>query len=320
LTTHFYTRYGVVEAVNGISFTLEAGQTLVLVGESGSGKTATALSLLGLIEPPGVIAAGEVWLNGCNLLELPKKQLRQIRGREISLVFQDPMTSLNPVLTIGSQLYETIIAHERISRTEARRKARELLARVGLPEPERLMRLYPFQLSGGMRQRVMIAIALALRPRILIADEPTTALDVTVQAQILSELRRLQREFNTAIILITHDLGIVAEMAEEVAVMYAGSLVEQGPALEVFENPRHPYTRALLRSVPCLGQKEKLVPIQGHPPSLLNLPDRCAFLPRCPEAGTECFGRKPRLQAVASGHLVACYRVVVEKMRGVRLA
>jgi peptide/nickel transport system ATP-binding protein/oligopeptide transport system ATP-binding protein len=182
------------------------------------------------------------------------------------------------------------------------------------------MRLYPFQLSGGMRQRVMIAIALALRPRILIADEPTTALDVTVQAQILSELRRLQREFNTAIILITHDLGIVAEMAEEVAVMYAGSLVEQGPALEVFENPRHPYTRALLRSVPCLGQKEKLVPIQGHPPSLLNLPDRCAFLPRCPEAGTECFGRKPRLQAVASGHLVACYRVVVEKMRGVRLA
>lgn len=309
LTTHFTTRYGVVKAVNGVSFRVEAGKTLGLVGESGSGKSVTALSLLGLIEPPGEICGGEVWLNGHNLLKLSKKQLRQIRGREISLVFQDAMTSLNPVLTIGTQLTETLIAHEKILRDDAWRKTFELLTRVGLPDPEKIAHRYPFQLSGGMRQRVMIAMALSLRPRVLIADEPTTALDVTVQAQILTELRRLKQEFDTAILLITHDLGVIAEMADDVAVMYAGSMVEIGSVQDVFKNPGHPYTRALLCSVPRLGYENKsLKPIRGQPPSLLNIPDRCAFLSRCAEAGTTCSGKKPVLQAIGPHHLVACYR------------
>lgn len=309
LETIFLTRHGVIKAVNGVSFAIEAGKTLGLVGESGSGKTVTSLSLLGLIEPPGKILSGEVRLNGSNLLSLSQKQLRQVRGKEISLVFQNPMTSLNPVLTVGTQIIETIISHERVSWTEARQKAIDLLTRVGLPYPEKLMKCYPFQLSGGMRQRTMIAMALALHPKVLIADEPTTALDVTVQAQILTELRRLKTEFNTAIILITHDLGVVAEMADEVAVMYAGNIVEYGGVIEVFENPGHPYTRALLRSVPRLDRKcETLEHIQGQPPSLLNIPDRCAFLPRCPVAVGECTGPRPQLEAIALKHMVACYQ------------
>ncbi|MBC7323874.1 MAG: ABC transporter ATP-binding protein, partial [Moorella sp. (in: Bacteria)] len=240
------------------------------VGESGCGKSVTALSILRLIEPPGRILSGEVWLNGHDLLKIPPGQLRQVRGREIALVFQDPLTSLNPVLTIGTQLAETIVSHEEVSRAEARRRAVELLFRMGLPDPERLMRLYPFQLSGGMRQRVMMAMAISMRPKVLIADEPTTALDVTVQAQILAELKRLQEEMGMAIILITHDLGVVAAIADEVAVMYAGSIVERGPVAQIFDRPAHPYTRALLRSVPRLG-KEELVPIGGQPPTLLNL-------------------------------------------------
>ncbi|MDN5366049.1 MAG: peptide/nickel transport system ATP-binding protein [Thermacetogenium sp.] len=309
LKTIFLTRHGVIKAVNGVSFAVEAGKTLGLVGESGCGKTVTSLSLLGLIEPPGKILSGEVRLNGYDLLSLSQKQLRRVRGKEISIVFQNPMTSLNPVLTVGTQIIETIISHEGVSRAEARQRALDLLARVGLPYSEKLLKRYPFQLSGGMRQRVMIAIALALRPKVLIADEPTTALDVTVQAQILTELRRLQAEFDTAIILITHDLGVVAEMADEVAVMYAGSIVEYGGVIEVFESPGHPYTRALLRSVPRLDRKcETLEHIQGQPPSLLNLPDRCAFLPRCPVAVDACDGPRPQLEAVASDHLVACYQ------------
>lgn len=309
LETVFLTRQGVVRAVNGVSFAVEAGKTLGLVGESGCGKTVTSLSLLGLIEPPGKILSGEVRLNGYDLLNLSQKQLRQVRGREISIVFQNPMTSLNPVLTVGAQMIETILSHERSSRAEARLMAIELLARVGLPYPEKIMKCYPFQLSGGMRQRAMIAMALALRPKVLIADEPTTALDVTVQAQILDELRRLQREFNTAIILITHDLGVVADMADEVAVMYAGSIVEYGGVFEVFKSPCHPYTRALLNAAPRLGGNlELLEHIPGQPPSLLNLPERCAFLPRCPVAVGECGGPRPQLEAVASKHLVACYQ------------
>ena len=316
LKTVFLTRHGVIKAVNGVSFAVEAGKTLGLVGESGCGKTVTSLSLLGLIEPPGKILSGEVRLNGYNLLSMSQKQLRQVRGKEISLVLQNPMTSLNPVLTVGTQIIETIISHERVSRAEARQRAFDLLTRVGLPYPEKLLKCYPFQLSGGMRQRAMIAMALALHPKVLIADEPTTALDVTVQAQILTELRRLQKEFNTAIILITHDLGVVAEMADEVAVMYAGSIVEYGGVIEVFENPGHPYTRALLRSVPRLDRKcETLEHIQGQPPSLLNIPDRCAFLPRCPVAVGECSGPRPRLEAVASKHMVACYQACKVRAR-----
>ncbi|MCL6449545.1 MAG: ABC transporter ATP-binding protein [Armatimonadetes bacterium] len=308
LSTYFYTRYGVIKAVNGASFTVAAGKTLGLVGESGCGKSVTALSILRLIEPPGRICSGEVWLNGCDLLKIPPRQLRQVRGREIALVFQDPLTSLNPVLTIGTQLAETIDSHEEISRAEARRRAVELLFRLGLPDPERLMRLYPFQLSGGMRQRVMVAMALALRPKVLIADEPTTALDVTVQAQILAELKRLQEELGMAIVLITHDLGVVAAMTDEVAVMYAGTIVEHGPVAEVFDRPAHPYTRALLRSVPRLG-REELAPVEGQPPSLLNLPAHCAFLPRCLQAGAACRGEKPELREIGPGHAAACHRL-----------
>ncbi len=308
-----------VKAVDGVSFSLKAGKVLGIVGESGCGKTVTSLSLLGLIEPPGKILSGEVWLDGRNLLELSPNQLRKIRGKEISLVFQNPMSSLNPVLTIGTQLIETIISHEDVSSKEARKRAVELLGKVGLPHPEKFMKRYPFQLSGGMRQRVMIAIALALHPRVLIADEPTTALDVTVQAQILSELCRLQKEFNTAIILISHDLGVVAGMADEVAVMYAGSIVEYGPVEDIFDNPRHPYTRALLNSVPHLDKKGRILePVRGQPPSLLNLPDQCAFLPRCSQVAEECSHGKPSLREISPGHLVACYRAErrQEKERG----
>lgn len=316
LTVHFRTRRGVIKAVDGVSFSVEAGKTLALVGESGCGKSVTSLSLLGLIEPPGKILTGEVRLNGYNLLSLSPKQLRQVRGKDISLVFQNPMTSLNPVLSVGTQIIETIVSHERVSRAAARQRTIDLLTRVGLPYPEKIMKCYPFQLSGGMRQRAMIAMALTLHPKVLIADEPTTALDVTVQAQILSEMRRLQAEFNTAIILITHDLGVVAEMADEVAVMYAGSLVEIGGVIEVFNKPGHPYTRALLRSVLRLDSKgETLEPIQGQPPSLLNLPNRCAFLPRCPLAGGECGGPRPRLKPAAPKHMVACHQACTMQTR-----
>ncbi|MBV1770173.1 MAG: ABC transporter ATP-binding protein, partial [Candidatus Desulforudis sp.] len=281
LATCFTGSAGVVKAVNGVTFAVKAGQTLGVVGESGCGKSVMCLSLVGLIGPPGRIVSGEVWLNGQDLLQLSPKEIRRVRGREIALVFQDPMTSLNPILTVGTQLTETIVSHEEVSKAEARRRALELLARVGLPDPERLMRRYPFQLSGGMCQRVMIAMALSLQPKVLIADEPTTALDVTVQAQILAELKRLQKELGMAIVLITHDLGVVAAMADEVAVMYAGSIVEYGPTVEIFASPGHPYTRALLRSVPRLGGEEELAPIEGQPPTLLNPPGYCAFLPRC---------------------------------------
>lgn len=314
LSTRFLTRRGEIRAVNGMSFQIIAGETLGLVGESGSGKTVTALSLVGLIDPPGEICTGEVWFDGRNLLALRRKQLREIRGREISFVFQDPLASLNPVLTIGTQMMEMVMAHEQVTREYARRRAVDMLGRVGLPDPGKLLHRYPFQLSGGMRQRVMIAMALSLHPRLLIADEPTTALDVTVQAQILFELRRLKREFGTSILLITHDLGVVAELADRVAVMYAGSIVEMGRIADIFENPAHPYTRALLRSVPRLSRRSGfLEPVKGQPPSMLNLPDYCAFLPRCPQAKSVCYEGKPQLQALGHNHLVACYCARAER-------
>jgi oligopeptide/dipeptide ABC transporter ATP-binding protein len=308
LTTRFTTPYGVVKAVNGVSFSVKAGQTLGIVGESGCGKSVTALSLLGLIEPPGKITGGEVLLNGYDVLKLSGEQLRRVRGSEISMVFQDPMTSLNPVLTVGRQVTESILAHQSISKEKAYQRALELLAKVGLPHPEKFYRRYPFQLSGGQRQRVMIAMALSLTPKVLIADEPTTALDVTVQAQILGELTRLKKEFNTGIVLITHDLGVIAETADDVAVMYAGSIVEYGPVLDIFENPGHPYTRALLHSVPRLGGGgETLEPIRGQPPDPLDLPGYCAFAPRCPQVSRKCREGLPTLKTISPGHLAACH-------------
>lgn len=311
LHTVFNTPAGVVQAVNGVSFTLEEGRTLGIVGESGCGKSVMAHSLLRLVDPPGLISRGQVRLNGYNLLALSNEQLRRVRGAEMAMVFQDPMTSLNPVLTVGKQVSETILSHLNLSGLEARDKTLVLLAKVGLPNPGKMYNRFPFQLSGGQRQRVLIAMALALQPKVLIADEPTTALDVTVQAQILGELNRLKSEFHTAIVLITHDLGVVAGMADEVAVMYAGAIVEQAPAVEIFENPGHPYTCALLHSIPRLGGANKLKPVPGQPPNLLELPGHCAFAPRCPGADKRCRREKPVLQPVCSGHLVACHHPAV---------
>ncbi|MEW5784205.1 MAG: ABC transporter ATP-binding protein [Bacillota bacterium] len=309
LSTHFYTRQGVVKAVDGVSLTVEAGHTLGLVGESGCGKSVTAFSILGLVKPPGRINSGEVWLNGRDLLKTAPRELRRLRGREIALVFQDPLTSLNPVLSVGLQLVETVLSHEKVTPGEAKKRAASQLRRMGLPDPDRLMRCYPLELSGGMCQRVLLAMALLLHPKVLILDEPTTALDTTVQAQILSELKRLQEELKMAVILITHDMGVIAAMADSVAVMYAGSIVECAPVAELFDRPAHPYTRALLRSIPRFGQ-EALVPIEGQPPSLLNLPDECAFLPRCPEAVTACRSIRPVLTAVGAGYTAACHQAL----------
>lgn len=309
LHTYFYTRQGVLKAVNGISFNLKTGRTLAIVGESGSGKTVTALSIFGLIDPPGKIVRGNICLDGCNLLNLSQTELRRIRGRKMTMVFQDPMTSLNPVLTIGTQFTESLTCHENITGTEVKRQVREMLKKVGLPQPEKIMKRYPFQLSGGQRQRVMIAMALAMCPGLLVADEPTTALDVTVQAQILYEMRELIKDCRAGVLLITHDLGVVAEMADEVAVMYAGSIVEYGNVYDVFDNPLHPYTKALLKSVPRPGVRgEDLTAVQGQPPSLVNMPDWCAFLPRCEQKSRCCREGVPLLQEVEPGHAVACSR------------
>jgi oligopeptide/dipeptide ABC transporter ATP-binding protein len=313
LSTHFYTRQGVVKAVDGVSFTVEAGHALGLVGESGCGKSVTALSISGLVKPPGRINSGEVWLNGRDLLKTPPRELRRLRGREIALVFQDPLASLNPVLSVGLQLVETVLSHEKVSAGLAKKMAVVQLHRMGLPDPDRLMRCYPLELSGGMCQRVLLTMALLLHPKVLILDEPTTALDTTVQAQILSELKRLQEELKMAVILVTHDMGVIAAMADSVAVMYAGSIVERAPVAELFDRPAHPYTRALLCSIPRFGQ-EALVPIKGQPPSLLNLPDECAFLPRCPEAFTACRGKRPPLTTVGPGHTAACHQLCLPAM------
>lgn len=320
LCTYFYTRQGVVKAVNGVSFDVKPGRTLAIVGESGSGKTVTALSLFGLIDPPGKIVSGEIYLDGRNLLDLSREELRRLRGKDMALVFQDPMTSLNPVFTIGTQITETLICHMGIAGAEAKIKAIEMLKRVGLPHPEKIIKRYPFQLSGGQRQRVMIALALSMNPRVLIADEPTTALDVTVQAQILYEMRQLIKDCRAGVILITHDLGVVAELADEVAVMYAGSIVEYGDVYEIFDNPLHPYTRALLKSIPRLGTGDEVLrPVRGQPPSLIDLPGRCAFLPRCEHGAGRCRAGVPPLEEIIPGHAVACHRVIAAKPEVVTL-
>ncbi len=311
LHTEFRTGAGLVRAVDGITYTVEHGETVAIVGESGSGKSVSALSILRLIpDPPGLITAGEILFDGKDLRTLAETEMREIRGRDIGMVFQEPMTSLNPVLTIGRQITETLEQHQGADRAAADRRAIELLEMVGIADPARRLRQYPHQLSGGMRQRVMIAVALACNPKLIIADEPTTALDVTIQAQILELMKTLASRFNVAQIIITHNLGVVARYASRVNVMYAGRIVESGPADAIYHAPRHPYTMALLRSVPRLDQprRARLDPVDGQPPDLTRLDGGCAFRPRCRFAVERCGREQPALDPVESGHLAACFR------------
>ena len=313
LRTYFHDRKTVLKAVDGVSFQLYPGEILGLVGESGCGKSTLALSLLNLVPHPGYIETGRVMFRGTNVLEMNSNQLRDLRGHQISMIFQDPVAGLNPILEVGEQIVEIIMAHRKVEKREARQAAVDLLQSMGLADAQRLVGRYPFQLSGGMAQRVMIAIAMALKPAVLIADEPTSALDMTVQAQILEELRRL-RNSGVAILLITHDMGVIAQMADRVAVMYAGRLAEEGDPDLLFARPRHPYTWALLDSLPHLNQKERrLRGVQGRPPDMTKLPDECAFLPRCPKAINACrLQVSPPLTQIEPGQAVACYNPVFQ--------
>jgi peptide/nickel transport system ATP-binding protein len=310
LKTHFKTDDGIVRAVDGVSFSIEKGKTLGIVGESGSGKSVTCLTIMGLNPKGNTITSGEALFNGENLLTANSKRLREIRGNDIAMIFQDPMTSLNPVHTVGHQLVEAVLLHRDITKKQAKARALELLKAVGIPRAERRIDDYPHQFSGGMRQRVMIAMALVNDPDLLVADEPTTALDVTTQAQILNLMNRLQEEFGSAIIMITHDLGVVAEIADEVVVMYAGNLVEKASVDDLYKSPRHPYTWGLLGSLPRLDSHvDRLVQIPGSPPSLLNPPRGCRFHPRCPYVMEICKGEFPELRASSHdpNHLDRCY-------------
>ncbi len=309
LKTYFKTREGYVHAVDGVSFSLNEGEKLGVVGESGCGKSVTALSIMRLIpSPPGETLDGSIVFGGQDLLELPESAMRKIRGKQIGIIFQDPLTSLNPVLTIGSQITESLKLHLNLNDQQAKRRAIELLREVGIPEAERRINSYPHQFSGGMRQRVMIAIALACRPQLIIADEPTTALDVTVQAQILELIDSISAEYNSAVMLITHDLGVVAGMTDRVVVMYAGHVVEMAATDELFANPRHPYTLGLLASVPRLDEArtDELTPIEGAPPDLLHPPEGCPFAPRCLFVTNQCRVAPP-LRSVGDNHMAACW-------------
>ncbi len=310
LETRFFTQDGVVHAVNGISYTLDKGETLAIVGESGSGKSVSVLSILRLIpHPPGKITGGEVWFEGKDLLKMSDSEIRHIRGNKIAMIFQDPMTSLNPVLTIGFQVMEALQLHMGMNKQQARERTIELLEMVGIPDAEKRLKDYPHQFSGGMRQRVMIAMGLACNPQILIADEPTTALDVTIQAQIVDLVKKLQKEIGMSVIWITHDLGVVAGLADRVIVMYAGSIVESAPVKELYGNPKHPYTLGLLRSIPRMDRprKKKLTPIKGLPPNLIDMPPGCPFAPRCEYRTERCLHEKPELRVVGPGHRIACW-------------
>jgi oligopeptide/dipeptide ABC transporter ATP-binding protein len=313
LRTQFFTDDGLARAVDGVSYSLERGETVGVVGESGCGKSVTALSVLRLIpDPPGKIVDGEIIFEGTDLLGLSSAEMRRIRGNDISMIFQEPMTSLNPVFTIGNQITEAVRLHQGLNKKQALDKAIEALRLVGIPVPERRVHEYPHQLSGGMRQRAMIAMALSCNPKVLIADEPTTALDVTIEAQILDLMRTLQDELGTAIIMITHDLGVIADIARKVVVMYAGKVVEQAPVERIFASPNHPYTQGLLRSLPRVdkdasGAKQRLQEIPGIVPSLLNLPTGCKFASRCPSVMPQCKEQEPTLEQVASDHYSACW-------------
>jgi peptide/nickel transport system ATP-binding protein len=316
LQTYFYTRDGIVRAVEDLSFHVDRGETLAIVGESGCGKSMTALSIMRLIpDPPGRIVGGRISLDGQDLMQLSEAQMREVRGNDISMIFQEPMTSLNPVMRIGKQISEALILHQGMSKQQALERSVEMLKLVKIPEPERRVKEFPHQLSGGMRQRVMIAMALACNPKVLIADEPTTALDVTIQAQILDLIVKLQEDLETGVILITHDLGVVAETADRVIVMYAGRKVEETDVNTLFGNPRHPYTRGLLASVPRLAivageeeAEERLEEIPGIVPALHSLPEGCAFAPRCPAATEACRQARPEFEEKRPGHWAACFR------------
>ncbi len=308
LKTYFYTEDGVVKAVDGVTFDLYEGETLGIVGESGSGKSVTSLSIMRLLDEKGKIVDGKIIFKGKNLLELSEAEMRKIRGNEIAMIFQEPMVALNPVYTIGDQIMEAIMLHQNVGESKAREIAIDLLRKVGIPEPEKRVDQYPHQLSGGMRQRAMIAMALSCRPSILIADEPTTALDVTIQAQILDLMKELQKEYGMALIMITHDMGVIAEMADRVVVMYAGRVVEYGEVHEIFKKPRHPYTYGLLSSIPRLDvEQEKLKSIPGTVPDPLSFPSGCKFHPRCEFAQERCKNEEPELVEVEPGHFSRCF-------------
>ncbi len=310
LKTTFLTAAGVVRAVDGVSWDIQKGETVALVGESGCGKSVSALSVMRLVaEPAGRIESGEIFYKGRDLLKLSEEEMRHVRGREIAMIFQEPMTSLNPVLTIGRQLTEGLEIHMKMKPAEARARAIELLGMVGIPDPERRLVQYPHHFSGGMRQRMMVAMALGCNPSLILADEPTTALDVTIQAQILELMRDLARRLGVAMLIITHNLGVVARYADRVNVMYAGRIIEQASAGEVYANPRHPYTLGLLRSVPRLDEprRARLQPIDGQPPDLTRLPEGCAFAPRCAFRVDRCFKTVPPLESVGAGHASACW-------------
>ncbi len=309
LQTHFYTRSGIAKAVEGVSFSLDEGETLGLVGESGCGKSVTSLSIMRLIDHPGKIVGGEVLFKGEDILDMDQDALHKLRGGQIAMIFQDPMTSLNPVLPIGFQIAEAVKAHLKLDDTAAMNRAGEMLERVRIPEARRRLKDYPHQFSGGMRQRVMIAIALSCNPQMLIADEPTTALDVTIQAQVLDLMKGLATEFRTATLLITHDLGVVAGTCDRVCVMYAGRIVETAPTATIFKMPAHPYTQALLAAVPRPDQQrgERLAAIGGQPPNLVNLPPGCPFAPRCRKAQPRCRQELPPLDNVGPNQKAACF-------------
>jgi oligopeptide/dipeptide ABC transporter ATP-binding protein len=307
LTTVFDLPSGAVPAVNDVSFEIQQGETLGIVGESGSGKSVTAFSIMRLVQAPGRIAGGSIFFKGRNLLQLSEREMQRVRGAEISLIFQEPMTALNPVFTIGDQLRETLLVHGKAKRSDAQARAIELLQAVRIPDAAGRVKDYPHQLSGGMRQRVLIAMALACKPALVIADEPTTALDVTIQAQILDLLREMKAAFNLSLMLITHDLGVIAETADRVAVMYAGRIVEQGAVREVFRAPQHPYTRGLLASIPGGAPGTRLRAIEGTVPMLGALPPGCAFNPRCPDCFEPCTGVPPDDYVTGAGHTAKCY-------------
>lgn len=314
----FFTPAGEVKALNDVSIMLEEGEVLGIVGESGSGKSVTAYSLMGLTAYPGKLLGGTLWFNGHEIETMTEKEMRKIRGNEISIIFQDPMTSLNPVYTIGNQIEEVILLHTDKKKKEAYERAKELLELVGINEPEKRLKQYPHELSGGMRQRVMIAIALACEPKLLIADEPTTALDVTIQAQILELMMELKDKLGMAIIMITHDLGVVANMCQKIAVMYAGRIVEYGTADDIFYHPKHQYTKGLIRSIPRLDTKEheRLVPIEGTPVDMLNPPKGCPFAPRCDECMKICLREMPPVTTFSDTHYTQCWLNQKEEMEG----
>ncbi|MCD6550822.1 ABC transporter ATP-binding protein [Thermotoga sp.] len=315
LSTWFYMEEGVVKAVNDVSFTLNSNEVLGIVGETGSGKSVTVKSIMRLIKPPGKIVDGQVMYKGQDILKIPERDMHRIRGKEISMIFQDPMMSLNPLYTIGDQLMETIRHHLGYDKRRAYLRAVEMLELVGIPEPEKRMNNYPFEFSGGMRQRVVIAIALSCNPSVLIADEPTTALDVTIQAQILELMKELQKEFKTGLLFITHDLGVIASMADRIMVMYGGRQMEIGTSDQIFYSPRHPYTKMLLRSVPRVDKRlEKLESIPGQPPRMVDIPPVCPFLPRCPRRIDRCLTEMPELVEIEENHFVRCFNPIEEEV------